>query len=103
MRHGVDPVDLERDPAATARGVQLRPLVCAEHHHVTVEDEVDGNYDRPAVINDGYPAHMLAGQQLETLTLGEFLPVNLAASGISHGCRLQTRRWRAGAGRWPMS
>jgi hypothetical protein len=99
MSHGVDPVDLERDPAATARRVQFRPLVRAEHHHMTVEDEVDGNHDRPAVIDNGHPAQMLMGQQLKTLTLGEFLPVKLAAPDISHGCRLRTRRWRAGAGR----
>jgi hypothetical protein len=85
MSHGVGPIDLERDPATAACGVQLRPLVRAEHNHVPVEDEVDRDHDRAAVIDDCYPAQMLTGQQLETLAPRELLPANLAACGVNHG------------------
>ena len=70
VSRGVGPIDLERDPAATARNVQLGSRVGTEHHHVAVEDEVDGKNDRPEVVHDGHPAQMLVGEQLEALGLG---------------------------------
>jgi hypothetical protein len=64
---GVGPIDLERDTAAPARGVELGSLVGAEDHHVAVEDEVDRKHRRPEVVHHCHPAQALAGQQREAL------------------------------------
>lgn len=66
---GVGPVDLERNPAAPDRGVQLGSVAGAQHHHVAVEDEVDRKHHWPTVVDNSHPAQMLAGQQLEALRL----------------------------------
>lgn len=63
----IGPVNLERHPAAAARQVQLGPLVGAEYHHVTIDNEVDGKHDRPERINEGEPTQSFPCQQLEAL------------------------------------
>lgn len=60
-------IDLERHPAAAASQVKLGSLVSADHHHVAIEDKVDGNHDRPALIDEGEPAQGFPRQQLEAL------------------------------------
>jgi hypothetical protein len=84
MSRSVSPVDLERDPAAPARGVELGSLVGAEHHHVPVQDEVDQKHHRPAVIHHSHPAQMLPGQQREALGLGQLLPAGQAPRFFIH-------------------
>src|SRR5216683_1587542 len=85
VSRGVAPIDLERDPAATARGIELGSFVATEHHHVAVEDEVDRKHDWPAVIHDSHPAQTLLSQQLEALGLGQLLPATLALWHVIHG------------------
>ena len=98
VRRGVGPIDLERDPAAPARGVEFGSLVGAEHHHVAVEDVVDRKHHWPAVIDDSHPPQMLPGQQFEALGLRQLLPAGEAgyiahtASTPQHRAEVQVRR-----------
>jgi hypothetical protein len=80
----IGPVDLERNPAAPARSVQLRPLVGAEHHHVTVKNKVHRNHDRPEVIHESHPPQMLLGQQTEALRLRQLLPARPGRGRFTH-------------------
>jgi len=66
----IGPIDLERDQATTAGNIQLRPLAGAEHHHLAVEDEIDRQHHRPAIIDESHPPQLLPGQQPEALAFG---------------------------------
>jgi hypothetical protein len=55
----------EARTAASARGVQLGSCFGAEHQGVPVEDEIDREHDRPAVVDDGQPTEMFVRQQFE--------------------------------------
>jgi hypothetical protein len=44
---------------------------------VLVNDEVDRQRERAAVIDQHHPTQLLAGQRLEALLLGQLLPANL--------------------------
>ena len=81
----VGPIDLECDPAAPGRGVQLGSFVGTEHHHVPVQDEVDRKHYRPLVVHHSHPAQTLAGKQGEALGLGQLLPANLPPGPFIHG------------------
>jgi two-component system, NarL family, sensor histidine kinase DevS len=90
----VGPVHLKADPGTPAGGVELGSRLGAEHHGMPVEDEVDRERHRPAVVDDGHPAEMLVRQQLEALRLGELLPPvrprghpGRRSSWVRSGCR----------------
>jgi hypothetical protein len=52
---------------------------------MTIKDEVHRQHDRPPEIDQGYPAQMFAGQQLEALALGQLLPAGLVTRPVIHG------------------
>ncbi|HYB19029.1 MAG TPA: hypothetical protein VEF71_26665 [Streptosporangiaceae bacterium] len=97
MNRSIDPIDFERDPAAAGCRVQLRSLTGAEHHHVTVEDEVNRKHDRTAIIDDSHPAHLLLGQQPETFAPGQLLPADpVPRPPVYSRCRDLRRRFEFG-------